>query len=96
MQHDLWQLRLSSLALVNFQHNHLSIDSITDESEARKELRGMIQSYLTDEIKKMKLTMDEQLKSTEDLLNKKLDIAEGGGAKKGGRNSAKGNTKKKW
>ena len=55
----------------------------------------MIQSYLTDEIKKMKLTMDEQLKSTEDLLNKKLDIAEGGGAKKGGRNSAKGNTKKK-
>lgn len=66
-----------------------------EESEARKELRGMIQTYLSEEIKRMKLTMDEQLKSTEELLNKKLDVAEGGGGKKGGRNSAKGSTKKK-
>lgn len=65
-----------------------------EESEARKELRGMIQTYLSEEIKKMKTTMDSQLKSTEDLLNKKLDVAEGGG-KKGGRGSAKGSTKKK-
>ncbi|XP_052266000.1 cilia- and flagella-associated protein 119-like isoform X3 [Dreissena polymorpha] len=64
-----------------------------DESEARKELRGMIQTYLSEEIKKMKLTMDDQLKSTEEILNKKLDIAEGGG-KKSGRNSAKGAKKK--
>lgn len=64
-----------------------------EESEARKELRGMIQTFLTEEIKKMKLSMDDQLKSTEDLLNKKLDLAEGAG-KKSGRNSAKGAKKK--
>ncbi|XP_060569561.1 cilia- and flagella-associated protein 119-like isoform X3 [Ruditapes philippinarum] len=64
------------------------------ESAARKELRGMIQTYLTEEIKKMKLSMDDQLKTTEELLSKKLDVAEGGGAKKGGRNSAKGGKKK--
>ena len=38
--------------------------------------------------------MDEQLKSTEDLLNKKLDVVEGGGTKKSGRHSAKGAKKK--
>jgi hypothetical protein len=54
----------------------------------------MIQTYLTEEIKKMKLSMDDQLKTTEELLSKKLDVAEGGGAKKGGRNSAKGGKKK--
>jgi len=64
-----------------------------EESEARKELRSMIQSFLTDEIKKMKVSMDEQLKSTEDLLNKKLDVVEGGGVKKSGRASAKGKKK---
>ena len=65
-----------------------------EESEARKELRGMIQNFLTEEIKKMKTSMDEQLKSTEEVLSKKLDIAEGGGGKKSGRNSAKGGKKK--
>ena len=64
------------------------------ESAARKELRGMIQTYLAEEIKKMKVSMDDQLKTTEELLSKKLDVAEGGGAKKGGRNSAKGAKKK--
>ncbi|XP_053375326.1 cilia- and flagella-associated protein 119-like isoform X3 [Mercenaria mercenaria] len=65
-----------------------------EESAARKELRGMIQTYLSEEIKKMKVSMDDQLKTTEELLSKKLDVAEGGGAKKGGRNSAKGTKKK--
>lgn len=65
-----------------------------EESAARKELRGMIQNYLAEEIKKMKVSVDDQLKTTEEMLNKKLDIAEGGGAKKSGRNSAKGSKKK--
>lgn len=53
----------------------------------------MIQNYLSEEIKKMKVSMDDQLKTTEELLNKKLDVAEGG-TKKSGRNSAKGTKKK--
>ncbi|XP_052801240.1 cilia- and flagella-associated protein 119-like isoform X2 [Mya arenaria] len=65
-----------------------------DESEARKELRGMIQTFLAEEIKKMKTSVDDQLRSTEEVLNKKLDVAEGGGGKKSGRNSAKGGKKK--
>lgn len=66
-----------------------------EESSARKELRGMIQNYLSEEIKKMKVSMEDQLKSTEEALNRKLDVAEGGGGKKaGGRNSAKGSKKK--
>ncbi|XP_062619349.1 cilia- and flagella-associated protein 119-like [Saccostrea cucullata] len=66
-----------------------------EESKARKELRAMVQSYLSDEIKKMKLSVEEQLKVTEESLNKKIDIAEGGGNKsgKGGRGSAKGKKK---
>ncbi|KAL3856756.1 hypothetical protein ACJMK2_011477 [Sinanodonta woodiana] len=66
-----------------------------EESPERKELRTMIQTYLTEEVKKIKASVDSHLKSTEDLLNKKLDIAEGGGAstQKGGRGSAKGKKK---
>eukprot|EP00105_Crassostrea_gigas_P019784 XP_011438393.1 PREDICTED: coiled-coil domain-containing protein 189-like [Crassostrea gigas] len=66
-----------------------------EESKARKELRAMVQSYLTEEIKKMKLSVEEQLKATEDSLSKKIDTAEGGGNKsgKGGRGSAKGKKK---
>ena len=67
---------------------------ISEESPARKELRGMIQNFLTDEIKKLKMSVEDQLKTTEDLLNKKLDIAEGGPAKKGGKGSAKASKKK--
>jgi hypothetical protein len=55
----------------------------------------MVQTYLTDEIKKMKSSVEEQLRATEDSLNKKIDVAEGGGNKsgKGGRGSAKGKKK---
>ena len=68
--------------------------SFSEESPARKELRGMIQTFLSEEIKKMKLSVDDQLKTTEELLNKKLDIAEGGAGKKGGKGSAKASKKK--
>ncbi|KAJ8312902.1 hypothetical protein KUTeg_010275 [Tegillarca granosa] len=63
-----------------------------DESPARKELRQMIQGYLSEEIKKMKLSVEEQIKSTEETLNKKIDTVEGV-AKKGGKGSAKGKKK---
>jgi len=47
-----------------------------EESDARKELRAMINTYLLEEIKKVKVTVDEQLKTTEDTLSKKIDAAE--------------------
>lgn len=69
--------------------------NLAEESKARKDLRAMVQSYLTEEIKKMKSSVEEQLKATEESLNKKIDTAEGGGNKpgKGGRGSAKGKKK---
>ncbi|KAK7485387.1 hypothetical protein BaRGS_00023335, partial [Batillaria attramentaria] len=48
----------------------------TEESEARKELRAMIQNYLTEEIKRVKVTVEEQLRTTEDTLAKKIDATE--------------------
>ncbi|KAK3084051.1 hypothetical protein FSP39_007373 [Pinctada imbricata] len=66
-----------------------------DESDARKELRDMVKTYLSEEVKRIKSTVDDQIKSTEDMLNRKIDVAEGGGSKsgKGGRGSAKGKKK---
>lgn len=65
----------------------------TEESQARKELRTMIQTYLSEEIKKMKTSVEEQIKSTEDTLNKKLEVTEGLKSGKGGRGSPKGKKK---
>ncbi|XP_033748817.1 coiled-coil domain-containing protein 189-like isoform X2 [Pecten maximus] len=65
-----------------------------EESDARKELRSMIQTFLSEEVKKMKVSVEEQIKTTEETLNKKLDVAEGGSkGGKGGRGSAKGKKK---
>lgn len=64
-----------------------------EESQARKELRTMIQTYLSDEIKKMKTSVEEQIKNTEDSLNKKLEVTEGTKSGKGGRGSPKGKKK---
>ncbi|OWF44814.1 coiled-coil domain-containing protein 189-like [Mizuhopecten yessoensis] len=65
-----------------------------EESDARKELRSMIQTFLSEEVKKMKVSVEEQIKTTEETLNKKLDTAEGGAkGGKGGRGSAKGKKK---
>ncbi|XP_052075304.1 cilia- and flagella-associated protein 119-like isoform X1 [Mytilus californianus] len=64
-----------------------------EESQSRKELRTMIQTYLSDEIKKMKTSVEEQIKSTEDSLNKKLEVTEGTKSGKGGRGSPKGKKK---
>jgi hypothetical protein len=53
----------------------------------------MIQTYLSEEIKKMKTSVEEQIKSTEDTLNKKLEVTEGMKSGKGGRGSPKGKKK---
>lgn len=53
----------------------------------------MIQTYLSDEIKKMKTSVEEQIKSTEDSLNKKLEVTEGTKSGKGARGSPKGKKK---
>lgn len=60
-----------------------------EESEARRELRAMISNYLTEEIKKVKVTVEEQLKTTEDSLSKKIDAAEGTAKKSLRKDSAK-------
>ncbi|ESO95303.1 hypothetical protein LOTGIDRAFT_214955 [Lottia gigantea] len=62
-----------------------------EESPARKELRTMIQSFLSEEIKKMKLSVEEQIKSSEEVLHHKLEAVEP--TKKSPRASAKGKKK---
>lgn len=69
------------------------IPQTAEESAAKKELRAMIKNYLAEEMKKMKMSVEEQLKTTEDVLNKKLEVVEGATAKKGGKGSAKGKRK---
>lgn len=49
----------------------------------------MIQNFLAEEIKKLKMGVDEQMKTTEEILSKKIEAVEGPGTKKTGRDSAK-------
>lgn len=58
-------------------------------SDAQKELRDIIQKQLEEEVQKLRTAMDEQLKVSEDGLQKKLIATEGssgrGSSKAGGR-----------
>lgn len=63
--------------------------ALEDESDARKELRAMIKNYLTEEIKKVKIVVEEQLQTTEETLSKKIDAAEGTSKKSPRKESAK-------
>ena len=65
-----------------------------EESPAAKELRSMIKHHLEEEIKKLRVSMEDQLKVTEEALNKKLNSAEGKEKAPSKKGSAKG--KKKW
>lgn len=60
-------------------------------SDAQKELRALVQKQLDEEVQKLRATMDEQLKVSEDGLQKKLVTAEGSS----NRGSSKGGRKKK-
>lgn len=60
-------------------------------TEAQMELRALIQRQLEEEVGKLRATMDEQLRVSDDSLQKKLAIAEGSS----NRGSSKGGRKKK-
>ncbi|XP_046576796.1 LOW QUALITY PROTEIN: coiled-coil domain-containing protein 189-like [Haliotis rubra] len=63
------------------------------ESPAKKELRTMIQTFLSEEIKKMKMSVEEQIKSTEDSINKKIELTDGSTSPKKSPSSPKGKKK---
>ena len=81
--------QLSVSVILHFLTVFLLLPLHTEESEARKELRAMIQTFLTEEIKKVKLTVEEQLKATEETLVKKIDAVESTGKKSPRKESAK-------
>ena len=58
------------------------------ESAASKELRELIRKHLGEELAKLKTSMEEQIKTTEDTINRKLQTVERS-------NSVKGKGKKK-
>ncbi|XP_071093016.1 cilia- and flagella-associated protein 119-like [Haliotis cracherodii] len=64
-----------------------------EESGAKKELRTMIQTFLSEEIKKMKMSVEEQIKSTEDSINKKIELTDGAASPKKNPTSPKGKKK---
>ena len=60
-------------------------------SDVQKELRALVQKQLDEEVQKLRSSMDEQLKVSEDGLQRKLVAAEGSS----NRGSSKGGRKKK-
>ena len=60
-------------------------------SDAQKELRSLIQKQLEEEVSKLRANMDEQLKVSDEGIQKKLAVAEGSS----NRGSSKGGRKKK-
>lgn len=60
-------------------------------TDAQKELRALVQKQLDEEVQKLRTTMDEQLKVSEDGIQRKLVAAEGNS----NRGSSKGGRKKK-
>lgn len=60
-------------------------------TDVQKELRSLIQKQLESEVQKLRTTMDEQMKESEDVLQKKLLIAESSSA----RGSSKAGARKK-
>jgi len=47
------------------------------DEEAKSELRKLIRQHLSDELKKLRLSVDEQIKASEDAITKKLQSADG-------------------
>jgi len=42
------------------------------EEEAKSELRKLIHQHLTEELKKLRVSLDEQIKASEDAITKRL------------------------
>lgn len=66
----------------------------SEESAAHKELRKIITAQLNEEIAKLRLSLDEQIKQNDESLQQKLVSVEGLSPGKTGKGSAK--TKKRW
>lgn len=43
---------------------------------AMTELRRLVREHLTDELKKLRVSVDQQIKASEDVISKKLEVAE--------------------
>ncbi|XP_074641739.1 cilia- and flagella-associated protein 119-like [Tubulanus polymorphus] len=67
----------------------------SDEPNAAKELRAMIKSHLEDEIKKLRLSVDDKMKQSEEVLTKKLATVEGAKTPAGKSRGGSGKGKKK-
>ena len=64
----------------------------SEEHPAAKELKGLIREHLSDELKRLKTDVEQQIKESEDTLNQRLvDLEKPGSGK--GRASAKGKKK---
>ena len=68
---------------------HLNV--VATKDAAVSELRTLIKAELGEEIKKIKSTLEDQIRNSEEAINMKLSNVEGGS--KGGRGSAKGRKK---
>ena len=51
-------------------------DAFVDE-EAKSELRKLIRQHLSEELKKLRVSVDEQIKASEEAITKRLQSADG-------------------
>ena len=80
-----------SQVLHRFSFSHCpSVCDFTEESPAAKELRGLIRQHLSEELSRLKLDVEKQIKESEEAIQTKLLAAEGGSKT---RTSAKGKKK---
>lgn len=68
----------------------LILRCVLDE-EAKSELRQLIRQHLSEELRKVRVSVDEQIKASEETINKRLQSADG----KEGAPSSSGKGKKK-
>jgi len=73
------------------ESTHQMHDDQNTENPAASELRQLIRHHLSEELKNLKLSVEDQLKSSENNMNKMLESAEGTGG--GKPRSAKGRKK---
>ena len=67
--------------------------SFTEESPAARELRSLIKDHLSEELTKLKISVDEQIKESEEIINKKLNDIESSGGASGRKSAGKGKRK---
>lgn len=73
-----------------FLRTTCSVECVYLDEEAKSELRQLIRQHLSEELKKLRVSVDEQIKASEDAISKRLQAA---GEKEGAPASAKGKKK---